>query len=109
EEDVEIASGRAPFAAGQWHTIALRMEGDRLDAVLAGQVVGSVRDSRHTIGLVGLRVNGWQPGQFDNVSIAPTGPAPQFVPQEEMSIVATSEHDEFYRGDVFNDGYLVDG
>ena len=109
EQDVEIASGRVPFSAGQWHSFALRMQGDRIAAVLDGKVVGAVTDTRHTVGNVGFRVSGWQHAQFDNVKVTPTAPAPQFVAQNEMTLTATSEHDRFHQGDVFKAGYLIDG
>jgi O-glycosyl hydrolase len=109
ETDVEIASGRAPFAAGRWHSLALRMQGNQIAAVLDGEVVGTATDTRHTVGNVGLRVSGWQHAQFDNVKITPTAAPPRFVAQDEMTVTATSEHDRFYRGDVFNAAYLIDG
>jgi O-glycosyl hydrolase len=107
--DVEIARGRAPFAVNRWHTLALRMQGDRIAAVLDGQVVGTVTDARHTIGNVGLRVSGWQHAQFDNVRIVPTAPAPAFVAQGEVTAKATGEHRRIYRGDVYPAAYLTDG
>lgn len=109
KDDIELGSGRAPFSAGKWHTIALRMQGNRIEAVLDGQVVGSVADTKHTVGSVGLRVSGWDHAQFDNVQIVPTAPAPKFVPHEEMTVEVTSEHIEFYRGDVYKADYLIDG
>lgn len=108
EEDVQIAAGRAPFSANRWHELALRMERDRISAVIDGVVVGSARDTLHTAGSVGLRVSGWDPAQFDNVRITPTSAGPRFVPQDEITATATSEHDVFYRGDVFKTEYLTD-
>ena len=109
EGDVEIASGEAPLEKGQWHRVALRMQGNNIEILVDGESVGKVTDDTHTTGNVGLRVEGWQPVQFDNVTVTPTGPAPQFIPQDQFTVTATSEHDRFVRGDVYKTAYLTDG
>lgn len=108
-DDEEIASGAAPFPVGRWHTVALRMKGSEISFLLNGKVVGAVNDARHVSGNVGLRVSGWQNAQFDNVRVTPTAPVPRFMPQDKMTVSATSEHPFFYRGDVYPARYAIDG
>jgi O-glycosyl hydrolase len=109
KEDVEIAGGRVSFPAGVWHTIALRMRGDTIEAVLDTKVVGSAVDGTHTSGNVAFRVSGWQNAQFDNVSVTRTAAAPDFVSVTELTATAGSVYPGIYRGDVFKASYAVDG
>ncbi len=65
-----IASGAAAFAAGRWHSIALRFAGPDITAIVDGTVVGTIRDWTYGTGMVGLGT-GWNTARFDNVSIEP--------------------------------------
>jgi Glycosyl hydrolase family 59/F5/8 type C domain/Domain of Unknown Function (DUF1080) len=107
--DVTIATGNASFPAGQWHNVALRMQGSQISVVINGDVVGSVADGRHTTGNVGLRVSAWHNAQFDNVAVIRTVDAPEFVPQSQMTVTPSSEHDFFYLGDMYPAAYAIDG
>ena len=109
KEDVDLAAGEASLDAGRWHRVALRMTGDQIEALLDGRSLGKVSDDKHRAGNAALRAEDWRPTQFDDVSVTPTAPAPAFLPQEKMTVVATSEHDRFVRGDVFKANYAIDG
>jgi Glycosyl hydrolase family 59/F5/8 type C domain/Galactocerebrosidase, C-terminal lectin domain len=85
-----LASGRVAARAG-WRQLALRMTGDRITAVLDGQVLTSLRDGTHTDGQVGLRVGGWDGAQFAGLQVTPTAPAPRLVPASDLVVSASSE------------------
>ena len=105
---IRLGGGRAAFGVGRWHTVALRMRGDRISAVLDGTVLGTVTSGAHTVGNVGFRVSGWQQAQFDDVAVTPTAPAPTYVPQREITVTATAEHARVWRGDRFVARYVAD-
>jgi hypothetical protein len=106
---VTLLTGNTSFPVNQWHNVALRMNGSLLTVVINGQVVGSVADSRFTTGNAGLQVSGWQNAQFDDVAVMPTAAEPVFIPQAEMTVLASSEHDLFYLGDRYPADYILDG
>lgn len=73
-----------------------------------GSEVGQVHDRAHTVGQAGLAVSGWDRAQFDDVAVTPTGPAPRFVPQADLSATATTAHTANYRGYTFDASRAVD-
>jgi hypothetical protein len=89
-----LASGQATgtFGAGTWHHLAMRFHGTTITGYLDGQQLATVQDGSHTVGQVGFEVSPWQQAQFDNLSVVPTGPEPQFIPHTQMSATATSAH-----------------
>lgn len=109
EKDIPLAQGTAPFEAGKWHTVALRMKGSTIEIVVDAKVVGTVTDTRHTTGNIALRVSDWHNAQFDNFKVTPTGPAPEFIPQSEMTATATSERTLNFRGDYYAAADAIDG
>ena len=91
-QDTTLASGTAASGTGTWHALALRFYGTTVTAFLDGQQLASVQDGTHTTGQVGFQVSPWQHAQFDNLSVVPDGPAPQFIPHSQMTASATSAH-----------------
>jgi hypothetical protein len=85
-----LASGRTAPPTG-WQQLALRMTGNRLDAVVAGRTVAAVADAAHTDGQVGLRVASWDTAQFADLRVVPTEPPPQLVPASDLTVTASSE------------------
>jgi len=108
DKDVELTSGTVAFPVGKWHTLALRMTGDQIDAIINGEVVGGVKDQGHLTGNAALQLGPWQYGQFDNFRISTTAVVPRFVPQRNMKATATTER-PYYRGDVFPAEFAIDG
>lgn len=99
KEKQVIASGSVSIEVGQWHRMALQMEDETIDILIDGERVRSIQSSYFTTGQVALIVSPWQNAQFDNVTITSNGSWPNFVPKNNMSIVAfTSEHRENHRG-----------
>jgi hypothetical protein len=74
-----LASGTttAP-GTNTWHTLALKMQGSTLTALLDGSALGSATDATFTSGMAGLGVVGYQTDQFANFTLTP-GPATQQV------------------------------
>lgn len=89
-----LASGQATgtFGAGTWHHLAMSFHGTTITAYIDGQQLATVTDGSHTIGQAGFEVSPWQQAQFGNLSVAPTGPAPRFIPHTQMTATATSAH-----------------
>lgn len=85
-----LASGRVADRSG-WRQLALTMNGDRVVAVLDGQVLASVKDATHTDGQVGLRVGGWDTAQFAGLQVTPTAPAPKAIPDSALRVAASTE------------------
>ncbi|CAN5872555.1 hypothetical protein BH23ACT8_BH23ACT8_12620 [soil metagenome] len=108
EGRVVLASGDADVGEGAWHTMALRMQGARFSAVIDGEDVATVEDTRQVTGNAGLRVGGWHHAQFDDVRITPAGPTPRFLPQEDMTATATTAHG-FFSGYTHEAANAIDG
>lgn len=104
-----LDSGRVAFNVGEWHQLALRMQGEQIDILIDGQQEGSVRDHYHASGQIGLLVSPWQNARFDNVKVTSTGEWPRTVPQEKIKVAATSDHPEFTRGYDYTAQNAVDG
>ncbi|MET9618422.1 ricin-type beta-trefoil lectin domain protein [Kitasatospora indigofera] len=66
-----LASGTAALGTNSWHSIALKMEGSTLTAVIDGKTVGSATDATYTSGRAGLGVTGFQTEQFDKFALTP--------------------------------------
>ncbi len=108
--DIKVLdSGKVAFKTEEWHKLALRMRGEKIDILIDNKQVGSVKDSYHTSGQIGLLVSPWQNAQFDNVKIIPTNEWPRFVPQKNIRITATSEHAAFTRGYDYVATNAIDG
>src|SRR5215831_17900368 len=64
-----LASGRVPFAAGTWHTLALSISGTAVAASVDGQEVASLTDATLTHGMPGIEVGGWYPAYFSDLAV----------------------------------------
>jgi galactosylceramidase len=69
-----LAKGEVPFAPDQWHTLALRFNGDRITAEIDGQAVAAVTDATYALGACAL-MSGWNQAYFDNFKLNPARPA----------------------------------
>ena len=106
--DAELASGRVPFGAGEWHRLALRFRGAGIGVRIDGHRVAKVRDTRHLTGQIGLGTGDFSPAEFDDVSVTPSGPAPRLVPHAGMTATATSAHTANYRGYEYSAPNAID-
>lgn len=104
----ELASGEVPFKIREWHRLALRMQGAKIEVWIDNVKAGSVEDDYHTTGQIGLLVSPWHKAQFDNVKVTPTGEWPHFVPQRKIKVNATSERPEIHRGYIYPAANAVD-
>ncbi|HEY6737511.1 MAG TPA: discoidin domain-containing protein, partial [Actinopolymorphaceae bacterium] len=108
-QDSVLASGEvSAIGTGTWHRPALRFRGERITALLDGEVLATVDDAGHTTGQVGFRVSGWDRAQFDDLSIVPTGPRPRLVPHSRMAVTATSEHTGNDAGTTYDKERAID-
>ncbi len=73
-----LASGtRAALAANTWHTVAFRLDGTTLTAIVDGVTLGSANDGTYGFGPAGIAVGvgestistRWRTSQFDNLGI----------------------------------------
>lgn len=60
--------GMTPLIAGQWYTIGIQIMGSTIQALLNGEVVGTVLSEKLTSGTVGLATYGMQ-ARFDDVEV----------------------------------------
>jgi hypothetical protein len=67
---VTLASGTAKFDPNRWHRLGLRLQGNRIAALLDGIPLASVEDATHTHGMFALGTE-WDRMQFDNLSVTP--------------------------------------
>jgi O-glycosyl hydrolase len=107
-KDVTLASGIADFEIGQWHRLALHLEGKQIEVLFDGRLMATVTDERHVSGQIGMRAGPWQQAEFDNIQVTATGPWPHFIPHDEMKITATSSHAANYFGYTFNAANAID-
>lgn len=96
-----LASGKAEFGVGKWHSLTLSFKGDVIVAELDGKNLLRVEDSRHTKGQVGLLVAPWKMAEFDNLAVEKTQPWPTFVPQMGIKAVATSSQPGTYQHRIY--------
>ena len=92
--DKNLASGTTAIGTGSWHRLSLSFHGSRITASVDGRQLAAVTDTSYVLGQAGLVVGPTQTGQFDNVSVTPTGPQ-DILPQDEMTATATSQHISF--------------
>lgn len=65
-----LAHGRTELTADAWHHLELHMVGSEMSVRCDRRNLGTVRDSIHTHGQVGLGCD-WSGGEFANVSVLP--------------------------------------
>jgi galactosylceramidase len=65
-----LAQGRTELPAGAWHQLEARMTGDRISLWCNGRLLGSVNDTTHARGLIGLGCD-WSGGEFANLAVRP--------------------------------------
>lgn len=104
-----LDSGKVDFGINEWHHMALKMKGKQLDVLIDNQLVTSVEDDYHTSGQIGLLVSPWNLARFDNVQVKRTAEWPKLIPQEKISITATSDHPAFERGYDYAAKNAIDG
>lgn len=107
----ELASGQmeSEFGTEQWHRLALDFQGSQITASIDGSELATVTDVHHSTGQVGLRTSKWQNAQFDDVSVEPTGPAPDVLPRERMTATATSVQPGPYEHQFYKPEWALDG
>jgi hypothetical protein len=75
-----LTSGtRAALGVNTWHTVAFRLEGSALTAIVDGVTLGTANDSTYGAGPAGLAVGvgesdiatRWRTAEFDNLAITP--------------------------------------
>lgn len=64
----KLAEGKASFALGKWHRVAMRFEGSAIQASIDGSTVVSVKDDKRKAGMAAIGC-GWHKAQFDNFRI----------------------------------------
>lgn len=90
--DTTLATGTGtPLGVGSWHHLALSFRGPQITASVDGIAIATITDDQHSTGQVGLGVSPYQNAEFDNLSVVPSGPTPQFIPHAAMTATATSE------------------
>jgi O-glycosyl hydrolase len=104
-----LDSGKVVFAINEWHRLALKMKGKQIDIMIDGQQVASVEDDYHASGQIGLLASNWVRARFDNVIVKRTAEWPKLLPQEKMSVQATSDHPIFERGYDYVAKNAIDG
>lgn len=105
EKQVITSGSNVAFDVGEWHELALRMEGKKINILINGEVVDRVKDSYYTTGQMGLMVSPWQNAQFDNIEVTRNGQQPAFVPKNNIRVYATSDHVENSSG---HGNYIVE-
>ncbi|GEM_PF-776393 len=103
-----IDSGDTAIQPGTWHTLALKLRANRIELQLDGKTLTSVESAGQLQGNVALRASKWQRAQFDNVIVTPTGPTPEFVPYDSMSIAEVSSVQGFMGGWTFDAEHAID-
>ena len=107
--ETELASGTVSFSVGSWHKLALQFKGNTIKVIIDDTKVTTAHDNHHRTGQVGLRTNGWNRAQFDNVKVTPTGPTPKFAPHTNMTASATTAHTENALGYTYPASNAIDG
>jgi O-glycosyl hydrolase len=104
-----LDSGKVAFGMNEWHRLALKMKGKQIDILIDNQLAASVEDDYHTSGQIGLLVSPWNYARFDNVRVERTAEWPKLIPQEKMTVTATSDHPAFERGYDYVAKNAIDG
>ena len=60
----------APLGINHWHRLALRFQGDQIDALIDGVHVSDVTDTTFGAGQIGLTLSSYSNAQFDDVQVA---------------------------------------
>lgn len=89
--DTILASGTTAIGTGRWHHLSISFDSAQITASVDGRQLATVTDTSYVLGQAGLAVGPTQTGQFDNVSVTPTGPQ-DILPQDTMTATATSQH-----------------
>lgn len=63
-----LASGKVPFTPKSWHTLALKLQGSSIEALIDGKAAGRVNDGNHPSGMVAIG-SGWSHSEFDNFAV----------------------------------------
>jgi galactosylceramidase len=63
-----LQSGHASLDPAGWNTLKLKMQGDRISALLNGQTLTTVTDNSYSHGLAGFGCS-WHPLTFDNLML----------------------------------------
>ncbi|HEX8865877.1 MAG TPA: RICIN domain-containing protein, partial [Lentzea sp.] len=100
-----LASGtRASMGVTTWHTVAFRLDGTTLTAIVDGVTLGSATDGAYGAGPAGIAVGvgesstatRWRTPQFDNLSITPGSAISEYrvVNRNSGKLLAASSPDE---------------
>ncbi|MEX0720079.1 MAG: discoidin domain-containing protein, partial [Balneolaceae bacterium] len=108
EEDV-LASGNTVFGIGEWHNLALEMQGQEIALVINGDTVDTINDETFTTGQAALTVSSWHNAQFDNVEITPLGDWPVYLSGEGITARATSDQPGNQGGRNYIASRAIDG
>ncbi|SEP52774.1 ricin-type beta-trefoil lectin domain protein [Amycolatopsis saalfeldensis] len=67
-----IASGQTTaIGVGQWHTLSVTFQGNRITGTVDGKPAGSATDGWWTSGQAGIGLTGYQTAEFDNFAVTP--------------------------------------
>lgn len=109
-KDTVLASGQGPaLGVGTWHRLSLSFRGDAITPSVDGRSLGTVHDQTHSTGQAGIATTSYMHAQFDNVSVTPTAARPRFVPSQEITATASSEHAGTYQHHRYLPQYAIDG
>ncbi len=103
-----LESGDRSIEPKNWYELSLKMHGKEIEMLLDGERLTQLEDNRQLGGNVSLRSGPWIQAQFDDVSVTPTGPSPEFVPANKMSVVYASSGQDFWKGWTFEPEYVID-
>jgi hypothetical protein len=103
-----LASGAASIEPGEWHELALQMNGDQIELMVDGEPVRTMEASRQRTGNVALGASKWDEAQFDDVRVTPTEPTPEFLPYDQVSVANVSSAQNFYKGWTYEAPNAVD-
>jgi len=107
-DTTELDAGSQRIDPQTWHDLSLRMHGREIEMLLDGESLARIKGSHQLGGNVSLRAKPWIKAQFDEVSVQPTGPSPEFVPHDQLSVVQVSSSQGFWKGWTFEAGYAID-
>ena len=66
----QLAGGRGPFRADQWHNLKLKFAGTSITAYVDGTEVKTINDTAYLRGMAALGT-GWNCARFDNFTVRP--------------------------------------
>ncbi len=103
-----IDSGKTSIQPGKWHTMAMSMRANHIVLKLDGKTLATIENSGQLQGNVAIRASKWQQAQFDDITVTPTGPEPEFVSYDSMSIAEYSSVQGFWGGWTFEAENVID-